>query len=239
MIYTKLQQNYVINEGTSPKRVKFLPNGISLENTIVDENKLKKLRSQFSISEEDFVMFFMGYLYDFAGLKEIIAYYNANVKNGKINLKFLILGDGGIYNDLANHVRITRADWVTLAGRVPFSDITEYIELADLCLLSFKINDITRDITPIKIIEYMAMKKPVLSNSLPGVKLEFGKNSGVIYEKNQGDLIRKIGSLIPRKMELKQIGLKGFEVVVKKYLWTNIVNDFKIIIMDLIKKKRS
>ena len=69
--------------------------------------------------------------------------------------------------------------------------------------------------------------------------MEFGKNSGVIYGKNQEDLIRKIGSLITRKMELKQIGLKGFEVVVKKYLWTNIINDFKTIIMDLIKKKRS
>lgn len=32
--------------------------------------------------------------------------------------------------------------------------------------------------------EYMAMKKPVLSNSLPGVILEIGKDNGVIFAKN-------------------------------------------------------
>ena len=238
LIYTILHQNYVIREGTSPQNVKIIRNGISLENTIVDEKKFNILKEKLSISDQDFVIFFMGYLYDFAGLKEIIDFYHHYVENGKINLKFLIVGDGGIYNDLVRYVKEIKADWVILTGRVPYFEITEYIHLADLCLLSFKINSVTREITPIKVIEYMAMKKPVLSNSLPGVVLDLGEESGVIFGKNQVDLISKIKDLILLKEELKQRGEKGFDYIKKKYLWSKILKDFKKNMINVITKKQ-
>ena len=237
LIYTILHQKYVIREGASPQNVKIIRNEISLENTIVDEKKFNLLKKKLSISDKDFVIFFMGYLYDFAGLKEIIDFYHHDVKNGKYNLKFLIVGDGGIYNNLVKYVKEIKANWVILIGRVPYFEIAEYIHLADLCLLSFKINSVTKEITPIKVIEYMAMKKPVLSNSLPGVVLELGEESGVIFEKNQVDLIAKIKELIPLKEELKHRGEKGFDFIKKKYLWSEILKDFKKIIIDVITKK--
>jgi len=238
IVVTKLLQNYAINEGISPLKTKILLNGISLENTEVDENKFNLLKSKFSISDDNFVLFFMGFLYDFAGLREIIDYYNDDVKNGRYNLKFLILGDGGIYNHLEKYVKEIEAEWVILAGRVPFFDVTEYIHLADLCILSFKLNEITREINPVKVMEYMAMKKPVLSNSLPGVVQEIGKNNGVIFAKNQKDLIIKIGELIPKKLELKEIGQKGYKLILQNYVWSEILKDFKKIMLNSIKKKR-
>ncbi|MFW9896173.1 MAG: glycosyltransferase [Candidatus Thorarchaeota archaeon] len=237
LIYTDLHQKYVVREGASKENIKILRNGVSLENTIVDDVKFNFLKKKLSISDQDFVIFFMGYLYNFAGLKEIINYYNQDVEGGVYNLKFLILGDGGIYHELVNYVKDINAKWVILIGRVPYVDITEYIHLADLCLLSFKINSITKEITPIKIIEYMAMKKPVLSNSLPGVILELGEESGVIFEKNQADLIMRIKDLIPLKKELKQRGEKGFNFVKKRYLWSEILKEFKKLMIDLIAKK--
>ncbi|MFX0073105.1 MAG: glycosyltransferase [Candidatus Hermodarchaeota archaeon] len=238
IVVTKLLQNFVLNELKVKKDIKILLNGISLENTIVNEEKLKNLKLKLGIAETDFVLFFMGYLYDFAGLKEIIDYYHNDIKNKKYNFKFLIVGDGGVYQLLKKHIKDISADWVILAGRIPFFDITEYIELADLCLLSFDINEITDKITPGKIVEYMAMKKPVLSNNLPAVVIELGKNNGVVFAKNQKDLIRKIGTLSSQKAKLKEIGLDGFNFVKEKYNWSNIINDLKRIIIDLIRKKR-
>jgi len=236
LVHTKFQQRYVINEGSKAKRVKVLPDGITLKNTEVDIQKFENLKSKFSINKDDFIIFFMGYLYDFAGLQEIIEYYNSDVMSGIIKLKFVILGDGGIYNSLNNYIKTNGANWVILAGRVPFFEIAEYIELADLCLLSFRINDITKEIVPIKIFEYMAMKKPVLSNSLPSVVLELKNNSDVIFSKNIDDLIIKIGDLISRKDELKQIGLQGYEFVKKNYAWPILINRFKKIIIDVMRK---
>lgn len=236
LVHTKFQQRYVINEGSKPERVMVLPDGITLKNTEVDIHKFENLKVKFSINDDDFIIFFMGYLYDFAGLKEIIDYYNNDVSSGKIKLKFVILGDGGIYNSLKNYIKKIGANWVILAGRVPFFEIAEYIQLADLCLLSFRINDITKEIVPIKIFEYMAMKKPVLSNSLPAVVLELKNKSDVIFSKNLDDLIKKIGDLISEKHELRQLGLQGYEFVKKNYAWPILINRFKKILIDVMKR---
>jgi len=213
IIQSKFHQDYVINEGANIQKVRYLPDGITLKNIVVDKAKYNDLRKKFLITDEDFVIFFMGYLYDFAGLQEIIDFYNKDVLEKKLNLKFIILGDGGIYDGLVAHVKEIEAKWVFLEGRIPFRDITEYIELADLCLMSFQVNEITREIIPIKIFEYMAMKKPVLSNSLPSVLYEIGENNGVLFSKDQKALIKKIKELIPKKEELKEIGVKGFNTV--------------------------
>lgn len=236
--FNKFQQKYIVNEGASRERIKILPNGVSLENTNVDPEKLDELKLKFSISDNDFVIFFMGYLYEFAGLKEIIDYFNVYVNDEKIKLKFMIVGDGGIYNELMEYIKEIGAEWVILTGRVPYFEISEYIGLADLCLLSFEINDITREIMPIKILEYMAMKKPVLSNKLPGVFSEIGQNHGVIYAKNQNNLIKKIGDLIHQRKILKDIGREGYNYTIKKYLWSKIIEDFKKLLIDSIESKK-
>ena len=238
IVVTKLLRSHVLNEGISPEKVKLLLNGVSLENTIVNKKILENLKNRYSITDEDFIIFFMGWFYDFAGLKEIIDYYNNEVKNGKINLKFIIVGDGGIYNYLVKYVNDIKADWVIFTGRVPFFDITEYIELANLCLMSFKLNDITKEITPIKVMEYMAMKKPVLSNNLPSVVLEIGKDNGVIFTKNQMELIKKIGELASQKTDLKNIGQRGYNLIKKFYVWPAILKDLKKIMIQLIEKRR-
>ena len=238
IVVTKFLENYVLNEGATPNKVKILLNGISLENTIVDNDRFKTLKSNLSIKDTDFVILYMGYLYDFAGLKEIIDYYHSDVKSGKLNLKFLIVGDGGIYNQLINTVKMVNADWVILTGKVPFFELTEYIELADLCLMSFELNEITKDITPVKVMEYMAMKKPVLSTSLPSVVREIGRNNGVIFANDQKDLIEKIGELYKEKSELVRIGHKGFELIKKYYIWPKIMKKLKILMIDTIREKR-
>ncbi|MHA1748716.1 MAG: glycosyltransferase, partial [Promethearchaeota archaeon] len=238
IVVTKPLQKYVLNEGIPNEKIKVLLNGISLENTIVDGDKLEILKSNLSIEDDDFVILYMGYLYDFAGLKEIIDYYNTDIRSGKLNIKFLIVGDGGIYNHLINHVKEINADWVILTGKVPFFEITEYIELADLCLMSFELNDVTKDITPVKVMEYLAMKKPVLSTSLPSVVSEIGKNNGVIFAQNQKELVEKIRDLAKEKEKLKNIGLQGYELIEKRYIWPNIMKDLKKIMLDLIKEKR-
>ncbi|MFW9818370.1 MAG: glycosyltransferase [Candidatus Thorarchaeota archaeon] len=238
IVVTKLLQQYVLNEGIKPEKVKILLNGISLENTVVNKNKLEKLKKKYSIKQNDFVLFFMGYFYDFAGLKEIIDYYNSDVLSGKLQFKLFLVGDGGIYNQLIKHCEKIKADWVYFTGRLPFFEITEYIELSDLCLMSFDLNEITREITPVKILEYIAMKKPVLSNSLPGVINEIGKDNGVIYAKNQHELIKKIEPLSLEKEKLREIGNNGFNFIKKYYTWPIILREFKTILINQIRLKR-
>ena len=67
------------------------------------------------------------------------------------------------------------------------------------------------------------MKKPVLSNSLPALIDEIGINNGIIFSKNQDDLIKEIGNLITNKGKLKEIGQMGYNYAVKNCLWSKII----------------
>jgi glycosyltransferase involved in cell wall biosynthesis len=239
IVVTQSLRKHVISEGVSPHKVEVLLNGIAIENTVVNRKKLDLLKNKLGIKDTDFVILYMGYLYDFAGLKEIIDYYHQDVRDGKIKLKFLIIGDGGLYSSLIKHVEEIDAQWVILTGKVPFFDLAEYLELSDLCLMSFELNDVTRDITPVKVMEYMAMKKPVLSNMLPAVVNEIGNDNGVIFAQNQIELVKMIGELSKNKDQLKEMGQKGYELILKRYVWQKILKGLKTIIMNLIKEKRN
>ena len=84
----------------------------------------------------------------------------------------------------------------------------------------------------------MEMKKPVLSTRLPSVVSEIGKNNGVIFAQNQKKLVAKIRDLTKEKEKLKNIGLQGYELIKKHYMWPNILKDLKKIMFDVIKEKK-
>ncbi|GBF35374.1 glycosyltransferase [Desulfocucumis palustris] len=61
-------------------------------------------------------------------------------------------------------------------GRKSKEELPGYIKGFDVCLNPFRINDLTRRVSPLKFYEYLASGKPVVSVEMPGV-MEF---SGVI-----------------------------------------------------------
>jgi glycosyltransferase involved in cell wall biosynthesis len=235
ILLNQVHRNYVIHQGVNPRKISIIRTGVALENTTVNKIKFENIKEKYGIDKNDFVIFFMGYLYDFAALLEIIQYYNEKVQNGKLHLKFLILGDGGIYDSVKNLIQKLNANWVILAGRVPYFEIANYIEIANLCLQSFSINNITREISPIKIYEYMAQKKPTLSTKLPGIYYEIRENNGVIFVPTQEDLIPEIEKLIPIKEQLKEIGEKGYHFVYENIRWEEILKTFRKKLIEIIK----
>ena len=56
-----------------------------------------KIRREYGINDDDTVLFFMGFLYHFAGLKELALEF---ANNQYEQLKLLIVGDGDAYSDL-------------------------------------------------------------------------------------------------------------------------------------------
>lgn len=194
---SKYLSKYVINEGANSKKVSFLSMSAEIGNKAVSESILNTYRKKYKIHKDDFVLYYMGTLHPFAGLIEIIQFFNKKVNDGYYNLKFLIVGDKGIYNELEELIKkIHATTWVILTGRVQYTNIENHIALATLCLLPFKLNNITREIVPFKIYEYIAMNKPVLSTPLPGVLKEFKTNKLVYFAKSENSFCDQIESLI-------------------------------------------
>lgn len=88
---------------------------------------------------------------------------------------------------------LKRLSNVALAGPVEHKAIPGYIAGFDVCLNPFKINKISLSTNPIKLYEYLALGKPVVSTPIK----ELGEFDGLIYsEKDAAGFIARIRSLV-------------------------------------------
>lgn len=174
----------------------------------------------------------MGWLYDFSGLKEV-ATDLAEIKDKKPNIKMLIVGDGDAYEDLQRiREQNNLNDHIILAGKQLYENLPMYIAAADICLLPAYNNEIMRDIVPIKMYEYMAMGKPVISTKLPGVMKEFGEGNGVVFVERTEDVLPKALELIDND-HINLVGRKAHDFV-KENSWDRITDKFEAVLLDFI-----
>ncbi len=227
-------REYAVRMGARPERTLVLKAGIDPEqyNPGMDGGQV---REEYGIGREDTVLLFMGWLYHFSGLKEV-ATELSRMENGHI--KLLIVGDGDAFSNLQMMVtELGVYDRVILTGRQPYPRMPEFIASADVCLLPSHTNDVMRSNVPIKMYEYMAMEKPVISTRLPGVAQEFGKNNGVVYVDDPEGVITKAMELID-KGRLKETGRKA-RAFVARYSWDNITDQFEKILEEAVRKKQN
>jgi glycosyltransferase involved in cell wall biosynthesis len=192
-----------------------------------------EVRKTYGIRKDDLVLFFMGWLYDFSGLKEV-ALELAKIKDEKPNVKLLIVGDGDAFDDLQRIRKNYHLDnQILLTGKQSYGSISKFIAAADICLLpAYPTEKIMQDIVPIKMYEYLAMRKPVIATRLPGLSKEFGEDQGVIYVDKPEDVLKKAIVLIDNET-LQEYGLKARRFV-ERYNWEDIVNEFEGILAEVV-----
>ena len=234
LINDKLR-DYVVEMGAPPERTQVLRAGINLEqfNPAINGGSLRK---QYGLKKEDVVLFFMGWLYQFSGLREV-ALQLAKIKDQNLNL--LIVGEGDAYDKLQKiRERYELQDRIILTGKKPYQEIPAFIAASDICLLpAYPTEKIMHDIVPIKLYEYMAMKKSVIATRLPGVVEEFGHGNGVVYVNGPEEVIGKAIELVSNG-NLSELGSKARSFV-ERYSWDNITDEFEKILGEAIKEKQN
>lgn len=216
--------------GISHNPIEVLPGGIDFTrfNPQVDSSTIRERQG---LRDKDLVLFFMGWLYDFSGLKEVVSCLS-EVKDNYPHIKLMILGRGGYHDQLVETIANENLqDRVFLLGWKLYDEIPMYIAASDICLLPAQCNEIMKDIVPIKMYEYLAMGKPIVSTKLPGVIREFGSNSGVIYCDGPNDVINTVIGLDKVAIERIKIDARNF---IKDYDWNDIVNKFEFALESLI-----
>jgi glycosyltransferase involved in cell wall biosynthesis len=63
---------------------------------------------------------------------------------------------------------------IHVLGRRPYADLPRYLAGFDCCLIPFRASPLTAAVSPVKLYEYLAAGKPVVSTPLPSV-LPFGR----------------------------------------------------------------
>ncbi len=227
-------KDFVLGMGAPSGRTRVLRAGVSLEKydlSLSDES----VKKQYGLKSDDIILFFMGWLYHFSGLKEVALEL---AKVARRDLKLLIVGEGDAYLDLRAIVeKHNLSDRVILTGKKNYEEIPAFIAAADVCLLpAYPREPVMQDIVPIKLYEYMAMQKPVVTTKLPGVMTEFGEGNGVIYVDRPEDVVAKSVEIVECG-QARELGRRARSFV-ERNSWDKITDEFERILEIVVKEKK-
>jgi len=224
-----LKNSYRIPESKS----EHIPNGVDTE--LFKNYPSQRLKEQLGI-HQDFVIGYVGVLREWVEFEPVFAALEALGENYP-NLRVLVIGEeGGLEKtkDLARRHRIS--DKVIFSGTVPYTQVPEYISCMDICLIPRKPNPVSEKMLPLKLFEYMACEKPVISTRLRGI-MEAVQNR-VVYASTEKEYQEAIVKLYNREELRGEIGREGRRFVEKNYSWQSAASRLEEILKEVSRKGR-
>jgi len=224
---------YVINMGANENSVELLLFGVDTKRFNPNVNA-EKLKDELGINESDKVVVFIGTLFEFSGLDRYVEQF-PRVLEEVPEAKLVIVGGGYLFERLKRIIaNLGLNDKIILTGFQPFELMPQYINLADICINPFQINNATRNIIPGKIYQYLACAKPVLATPLEGMKsLLPNENYGVVYSNIDGFAQNTI-VLLKDDGYARSIGRNGYRYCIKNNDQYKIVRKFEKILKEVV-----
>jgi glycosyltransferase involved in cell wall biosynthesis len=172
---------------------------------------------------------------------EILVDVAAHIKRlGRRDVHFTCVGGGPRLADLRDLIRNKDVeDIVNFTGRIPDDQLLEILSTADVCVNPDKpceMNDIS---TMIKIMEYMALRKPIVQFDLKEGRFSAGEAS-LYADKRMGvsDFAAKILWLLDHPDERKKMGDSGRRRVEQELAWQYSVEGLLAAYQRVSNKKR-
>jgi glycosyltransferase involved in cell wall biosynthesis len=115
----------------------------------------------------------------------------------RTDIGFALIGDGDVRDELLAEVeRRGLADSVYLPGQMADNALREWLSTADLCVSLDRSSEMNDRSLMVKVLEYMAMAKPILQFPLAEMQRVCGTTTAYAAEEDPGDLARKICDLV-------------------------------------------
>lgn len=110
-------------------------------------------------------------------------------------------------------------DCVEFTGRVPDQQLLEYLNTADVCVNSDEYNSMNDKSTMNKILEYMALAKPIVQFDL--TEGRYSAREASVYAKNNDgvDMAKKVQGLLADPEKRKRMGEFGRNRVINELSW--------------------
>lgn len=199
------------------------------------------IRDKYNIQKDTILIVFVGAFHPWHGVKQIITIAEM-MKKEKMNVKFLMVGKGPLFSTIKDNIyKKNLNNDVFLAGAVNYSEIPKHIASADIAIAPFYIYDYKPMVKygfwwcPVKLFEYLAMGKPIISISAGVIpKIVPHNQAGLLSPPNDfNQLIVNLKNLIHSKELRQKMGTYGREFVVKNFSWTSLASEINKIYTNL------
>lgn len=141
-------------------------------------------------------------------------------KMKRTDVHFGIVGGGPEVAAMQEYAKkLGVAEYVTFTGRVPDADLIAMLNTADVCVNPDRVNTMNDKSTMNKIMEYMALKKPIVQFEL--AEGRFSAQEASVYAKPNDpiDMADQIVALLEDPKKRKQMGEFGYKRVHSALSW--------------------
>lgn len=213
----------VASKGIPKGKLTSVPMGISLEAIRYQPTEIEVLTSK-----DEKVVLYLGTLAKVRRIDFLIRVFD-KVLYQVPNVKLYLVGDGNnpsdeqILKDEA--VRLGVEETVIFTGFLPRDEAWRYVCKANVCVSPFHPTPILNVASPTKLIEYLAMGKPVVANDHPEQRLVISESGGGIcvpYEENA--FADAIVELLGNPQRAIEMGNKGRRYVEKYRTYKTIAD---------------
>ncbi len=212
----------------SYKEIAIKRGGMKPENVVIVRSgpDLTRIKVQPPISAlkkgKKFMVGYLGVIGKQEGLDYLInaANYLLKEKN-RDDILYCIIGSGPYLNDLKAHCnKLDLDEHIIFTGRIPDKEMLEYLNTADICVNPDEYNEMNDKSTMNKVLEYMALGKPIVQFDLKEGR--YSAQSASLYANNNDykDLAEKIIYLLDNPELRKAMQQSGQERINKYLLWT-------------------
>jgi glycosyltransferase involved in cell wall biosynthesis len=139
---------------------------------------------------------------------------------GRADVQAAFLGHGDAWDDLVALAReLGLDDCVEFTGRVSDEDVARYLSTADVCLAPDPKNPLNDVSTMNKIVEYMAMSRPLVSFDLVEARVSAGDAAAYATPNDEREFARLIAELLDDPERRMRMGALGRQRVEQELSW--------------------
>lgn len=216
-----------------------IPNGVE-DYFFWDYSKeANEIREKFGIKDSDLVLCFVGNLEYWLDMKELLAALHMVKKKTKKRIRFLIVGgklSTSYANDVENQIKALKLEEnVINLGFVSHNNVPKYIATSDICVSPKNVRDpVSYYSAPVKVWEYLAQGKPVISTPIPEVLL--GAKDCISIANTSAEYFSCIMSFIEDSSHLIEKAKKG-KAFAKEQTWKKIAANYRALLSTLTSKR--
>ena len=215
VVSTPLKQ-YLESIGVPRGKCIVMPNGVDPDR-FTPGARDTALFDQLGIPKGHFVVGFTGVLRPWHGLDLLVEAAATVARNG-FKVFLLIVGDGPYRSSLEKMVDESGLERsVCITGRIPHERVPDYVSLFDVAVSPRA----TFYASPMKVIEYMALGKPVVVPGTPNfLDIIDDRSEGITFEEGSAVSLEQAIVRLCQEPELRrELGIRARQKVVRRLNW--------------------
>ena len=164
---------------------------------------------------------YLGVMGEFDGVDHLVrAAHELIVNRGRTDIQFCLIGSGPTLESLRNlAAELDIEPYLEFTGRIPDRDMIDRLSTCDVCVNPDPFNPLNDKSTMNKILEYMALEKPIVQYDLLEGRRS-AQGASLYAEKNNiSDFASRIEELLADPDKRAQMGQRGRQRMVENLEW--------------------